>query len=306
MSDRTNAPYWLATFDAGAGSRPGLVVGGHVADLTRRLDLPPRASLMDVLELWDEIRGALPGIAAEEGDAPLSEVVLKAPIERPLAIYCAGANYRDHVDNMARARGIETEPDPHEAGLDPWHFIKTGRTVAGPDAEIPLECEHLDWEAEIAAVIGTRGRNIALSDALDHVAGYMIANDLSARDRMARRNGIPGTTFFYNWIGHKSFENSCPTGPYILPAEFVPDPQDMDIQLSINGTVRQDSNSRHMMFSVAEQIAHLSTYVTLHPGDIILTGTPGGVGAETGDKLRRGDEIRLTIEGLGEQRTRIV
>lgn len=301
-------PYWLSTFDAGEGSRPGLIANDRIVDLSAVLELPQRADLMDVLERWENVRAALAQIAAQIGETgrPLSEVTLKAPLERPLAVYCAGANYRDHVDNMARARGVDTEPDPHEAGMDPWHFLKSGRTIAGPDAEVALDCERLDWEAEIAAVIGKPARNVSEADALKHVAGYMIANDLSARDRMARRNGIAGTTFYYNWIGHKSFENSCPTGPYILPAEFVADPQDLEIKLWVNEKLRQDSNSRHMMFTIAEQVAHLSTYITLHPGDIILTGTPGGVGAESGDRLTRGDEVRIAIEGLGEQRTRIV
>ncbi|MCO5160207.1 MAG: fumarylacetoacetate hydrolase family protein [Mesorhizobium sp.] len=300
--------HWLATFDAGQGSRPGLVVADKIVDIGPTLGLPPRADMMDVLERWKTNRGRLSALAddASANWLSLADVTLKAPIERPLAIYCAGANYRDHVDNMARARGVPTEPDPHEAGLDPWHFLKSGRTIAGPEANVVLDCERLDWEAELAAVIGEPARHVSVAEALNHVAGYMIANDLSARDRMARRNGTPGTTFYYDWIGHKSFEGSCPIGPYILPADFVADPQDVGIKLWVNDRLRQDSNTCHMLFSIAEQIARLSTYVTLHPGDIILTGTPGGVGAETGESLCRGDVVRIAIEEMGEQRITIV
>ncbi|WP_417583507.1 fumarylacetoacetate hydrolase family protein [Pelagibacterium sp.] len=301
--------YGLVTFDDGGGwHKPGLLVDQHVLDLAQYFSLPPRADMIDLFAQWSEIEKELPiaAKAAAASGVPLEEVTIHAPVERPLAIYCAGANYRDHVDNMARARGIPTEPDPHDRGLRPWHFLKSGRTVCGPNAAINLECANLDWEAEIAAVIGLQARNVSERNALDHVAGYMIANDLSARDRMVRENGEPGSTFYYDWAAHKSFEQSCPLGPIILPASNVGNPQNIDIQLWVNSELKQNSNSRHMLFSIAEQIAHISTYVTLHPGDIVLTGTPAGVGAETGTFLKKGDTVRTRITGMGEQNLSIV
>lgn len=300
--------YGLVTFDDGGWHKPGLLVDKYVLDLAQYFSLPPRADMIDLFAQWSEIEKKLPTAAkaAPVKGVSLEELSIHAPVERPLAIYCAGANYRDHVDNMARAREIPTEPDPHDQGLRPWHFLKSGRTVCGPNAEIKLECANLDWEAEIAAVIGRQARNVSEADALEHVAGYMIANDLSARDRMVRENGEPGSTFYYDWTAHKSFENSCPLGPFILPASHAGDPQNIDIQLWVNSELKQNSNSRSMLFSIAEQISHISTYVTLHPGDIVLTGTPAGVGAETGTFLKKGDTIRTRIAGMGEQKLSIV
>jgi 2-keto-4-pentenoate hydratase/2-oxohepta-3-ene-1,7-dioic acid hydratase in catechol pathway len=147
---------------------------------------------------------------------------------------------------------------------------------------------------------------VTAETALDHVAGYMCANDLSARDHFVRDQADPSSPFRYDWIGHKSFNGSCPLGPVFTPAEFVGSPENLDIKLWVNGEIRQDSNTRNHLYNVAEQIAHLSARTDLYPGDVILTGTPAGVGMERGIFLKRGDVTKVWIDGLGELETRIV
>jgi len=163
----------------------------------------------------------------------------------------------------------------------------------------PRGSQKLDWEAELAAVIGRPARNVPVENALDYIAGYTIADDLSARD-LSRRSALPpGNPFHFDWTAHKGFEGSCPLGPWITPAAEVPDPQRLAIRLWVNGVLKQDSNTSRMIFSTAEQISHLSSLATLHPGDLVLTGTPAGVGAGRNEFLQPGDRVEVEIEGLG-------
>ncbi len=158
---------------------------------------------------------------------------------------------------MAKVANIEPDPDPHTLGLGSWHFIKSSRSVIGPDdgIEIPNGSRKLDWEVELAAVIGHKTKNISVEDALSCVAGYTIANDLSARD-FSRRNGIAlHSPFRFDWVSHKSFDTSCPLGPWITPAAQIKDPQNLAISLSVNGELKQNSNTSQMIFSIAEQIS---------------------------------------------------
>ena len=193
------------------------------------------------------------------------------PIRWPSAIYCAGANYADHAAEMARAQNRPPPPDPHTLGLKPWHFIKAGRsTLAAPGETVTITglSQTMDWEIELAAVIGRSAKNVSLAQALDHVAGYTIANDLSARD-MGRRTGVPDDSpFKFDWVAHKNFDGSCPLGPWIVPAGDIPDPQNLGLKLWVNDVIKQDSNTGKMIFSIAEQIAHLSSRITLNPGDV--------------------------------------
>ena len=240
--------------------------------------------------------------AAPGKGRPLADTRLLAPIRWPSAIYCAGANYADHAAEMARAQNRPPPPDPHTLGLKPWHFIKAGRsTLAAPGETVAITglSQTMDWEIELAAVIGRPAKNVPLAQALDHVAGYTIANDLSARD-MGRRAGVPDDSpFKFDWVAHKNFDGSCPLGPWIVPASDIPDPQNLGLKLWVNDVVKQDSNTGKMIFSIAEQIAHLSSRITLNPGDVVLTGTPSGVGAARKEFLKAGDEVKLWIEGIG-------
>lgn len=198
-------------------------------------------------------------------------------------------------------QNIPPDPDPHALGLKPWHFLKASGSIAGPNAEIalPPHSTRVDWEAELVVVIGRTAKNVPANRALEFVAGYTIANDLSARDLMQRPN-LPATSpFKYDWIAQKCFDGSCPLGPWIVPAAEIPDPQNLSIQLWLNNILKQDSHTNKMIFSVAEQIEHLSNRITLHPGDLILTGTPAGVGVARGEFLKHGDVVRITIEQIG-------
>ena len=181
----------------------------------------------------------------------------------------------------------------------------TSRVIA-LTVPFPARTQRLDWEAELAVVIGRRASSVEVASALDHVAGYMCANDLSARDHLVRENVDATSPFRFDWIGHKCFNGSCPLGPVFTPAEFVASPENLDIRLWLNGEIRQDSNTSNHLYGVAEQIAYLSERLDLYPGDVILTGTPAGVGMETGTFLKRGDVMKVWIEGLGELETRIV
>ena len=189
-----------------------------------------------------------------------------------------------------------------ELGEKPWHFVKTSRgSVVGPGTKVrlPLFSQMVDWEVELAAVIGKAAKDVPVEKALDYVAGYTIANDLSARD-MGRRPHISDTSpFKADWVAHKSFDGSCPLGPWIVPAGDIPDPQNLGLKLWVNGVIKQDSHTSKMIFTLAEQIAHLSTRLTLQPGDLILTGTPAGVGLARKEFLKAGDVVKVWVEGVG-------
>jgi 2-keto-4-pentenoate hydratase/2-oxohepta-3-ene-1,7-dioic acid hydratase in catechol pathway len=189
-----------------------------------------------------------------------------------------------------------------EQGEKPWHFIKTAASVVGPGAvvRLPAYSKAVDWEVELAAVIGRTAKDVPAEKALEHVAGYTIANDLSARDAMKRDKLPPGAPFHYDWVSQKCFDGACPLGPWIVPASQIGDPQRLGLKLWVGDELMQDSNTARMIFSTAEQIAMLSSRVTLRPGDLILTGTPAGVGMPRGRFLRPGETVRLWIEKIGE------
>jgi acylpyruvate hydrolase len=212
-----------------------------------------------------------------------SAVTLKAPIPRPGKILCIGLNYRDHAAES-------NQPIPQY----PTVFAKYANTVIGPGEAIvlPKITEKIDYEAEFAFVIGRTARHVAAADALDYVAGYLPFNDVSARDYQMRTS---------QWTVGKTFDTFGPMGPALVTADEIPDPHDLDIQLSINGEVLQSSNTRNLIFSVNELIADLTSFMTLEPGDLISTGTPSGVGAARDPQrwLRAGDVVRIEIAGLG-------
>jgi 2-keto-4-pentenoate hydratase/2-oxohepta-3-ene-1,7-dioic acid hydratase in catechol pathway len=295
--------YRLVTYAGDSGPRAGLVIGEEVFDAAALTGTAGDATVLGILEDWAAAQERLAKAAAAPGKGrPLADTRLLAPIRWPSAIYCAGANYADHAAEMARAQNRPPPPDPHTLGLKPWHFIKAGRsTLAAPGETVTITAlsQTMDWEIELAAVIGERAKNVSLDKALDHVAGYTIANDLSARD-VGRRAGVPDDSpFKFDWVAHKNFDGSCPLGPWIVPAGDIPDPQNLGLKLWVNDVVKQDSNTGKMIFSIAEQIAHLSSRITLNPGDLVLTGTPSGVGAARKEFLKAGDEVKLWIEHVG-------
>jgi 2-keto-4-pentenoate hydratase/2-oxohepta-3-ene-1,7-dioic acid hydratase in catechol pathway len=289
-------------YELDGSARSGIRVGGHIYDVADGLNRPDLSSPDSVFAHWRETEPLLSGLAAR---APAAAVVhrnvrLVAPVQRPGAIYCAGANYRDHIEEMARRSG--TKPlDPRAENIETWFFLKTPVCIAGPDAVVtlPSYSNSVDWEAELAAIIGLPARNVSPEEALGHVAGYTVANDLSARDQMKREGVSDLSPFKWDWLAHKCFDGSCPIGPWVMPASDIPDPQRLRITLSVNGVVKQDSNTSQMIYSVAEQISQLSRKRTLRPGDVVLTGTPAGVGAPRGEFLRDHDLVEVEIEHIG-------
>lgn len=297
--------YKLASYQAAQGARAGLVVGEMVFDVAAATGRPSYATMLDLLRDWDGARTVLRDAAARAAERaegrPLHATTLLPPVPTPAGIFCAGANFTDHMMEMARVQNLEPEPDPHSVGLKPWHFIKATHCIAAPDSAVtlPAYSKMVDWEAELTAVIGRPARNVALADALAHVAGYTIANDLSARDFTKRPHIADASPFKYDWLGQKCFDGACPIGPWIVPADDIANPQNVAIKLWVNDVIKQDSHTSKMIFTLAEQIAHLSTRLTLQPGDLILTGTPAGVGLARKEFLKPGDVVKIWIEGIG-------
>ena len=312
MAGGKRAAYKLATYQTKDGPRAGIVVDDDIFDAGKITGKPAYATVAGILADWRKaeraLRNAVGGAASIRAKkTPLAKTKLLAPVPHPQTIFCAGANYQDHAAAMARKVGMPEPADPHQQGLKPWHFIKAARTIADPGATIKAlhYAKELDWEIELAAIIGRPAKDVLKEKALAYVAGYTAANDLSARDR-GRRPGVEPTSLFkMDWTKHKSFDGSCPLGPWITPASDIADPQQLAMKLWVNGVLKQDSNTGKMLFTLAEQIEQLSINMTLHPGDLILTGTPAGTGAESGEFLKLGDVIKIWVEGIGEFENRI-
>jgi 2-keto-4-pentenoate hydratase/2-oxohepta-3-ene-1,7-dioic acid hydratase in catechol pathway len=300
------AGYKLATYQSADGPRAGLVVDDKVFDVAKLTRKAAYATVLAILQDWRNAQGVLnkaaAGAAKAKGSRPLKGTKLLAPVLWPSAIYCAGANYADHAAEMNARHGKPPDPDPHTLGLESWHFIKASRSLANPGQTVKISdySKQMDWEVELAAVIGRPAKNVPLAKALSYVAGYTCANDLSARDRGRRPHIADTSPFKADWVAHKSFDGSCPLGPWIVPASDIKDPQNLALKLWVNDVIKQDSHTSKMIYTLAEQIAHLSSRLTLHPGDLILTGTPAGVGAGRGEYLKAGDVVKIWVEGIGE------
>jgi 2-keto-4-pentenoate hydratase/2-oxohepta-3-ene-1,7-dioic acid hydratase in catechol pathway len=256
-------------------------------------DLKRWTTVLEIVEDWRQAQDVLR--AVEIVDAPVIEYdALLTPLRWPRKVVCAGINYRRHIREMGG--------DVPATGWKPFFFLKPPTTtVIGPGDPITVhaaETARYDWEAELAAVIGVGGRDISPQDALSHVAGYCVANDVTARGHHKRRT-VPADAFVYDWFAAKSMDGSLPLGPGLTPAFQVPDPQDLRIRLWVNGDLQQDESTSDMICTVAELVAAASEVVTLEPGDVVTTGTPAGVGASRGLFLRAGDVVRTTIDGLG-------
>ena len=287
----------FVSFNTPNGRKPGLLQDGKVYASS------PFSSMLDVLDNWDRADAELAKLQTELPDrTPVQAADVVAPFV-PRNIYFAGANYKDHVEEMKARMEVPVEINPKVLGQKPWFSLKaTGGTVVGPGAAVarPQGSPMLDWELELAVVIGRRCNNVPVDRAYEAIAGYTIANDLSAREHIGRE-GVPiSSPFKWDWIGQKTFDGSCPLGPAITPHRFVGDPMNLSMKLWVNGELMQDSNTSQMIFDIAEQISHLSSRVTLMPGDLILTGTPAGVGMGRNRFLQPGDTVRHWIEKIGE------
>jgi 2-keto-4-pentenoate hydratase/2-oxohepta-3-ene-1,7-dioic acid hydratase in catechol pathway len=272
----------------------GVAVLREDGSLVAPMDLKRWATLLELVGDWAMAESVLRGL--DIADAPVIEHDgLLTPLQWPRKVVCAGVNYRRHLQEMGG--------DIPAEGWRPFFFLKAPTTtVIGPSDPIIVrspEQARYDWEAELAVVIGTGGRDIATPDALAHVAGYCVANDVTARGHHRRQGAVPADAFVYDWFAAKSMDSSLPLGPGITPAFQVPDPQDLRLRLWVNGELQQDESTSDMVCPVAELVGAVSDVVTLEPGDVITTGTPSGVGAGRGLFLRPGDVVRVTIDGLG-------
>lgn len=223
-------------------------------------------------------------LSADVPGVPLADVELLSPLAAPQKIVCIGLNYADHI----RETGLPTPEVP-------LAFVKTAHCLTGPTATVQVPrgtTEQLDWEAELAVVIGRTARDVSVEDATSYVFGYTVANDVSARDAQFSDG---------QWFRGKNFDGFCPLGPWIATASDVPDPQDLAISARVNGQTVQNSSTKEMIFGVAETIAYLSRYMTLYPGDVIATGTPHGVGMGRDPQLwlHDGDIVEVEVERLG-------
>ena len=273
----------LATFDAGAGAQLGAVIGDRIVPLHDAAPGLP-GDMIGLISVWPTAERDVRRIAeAASGALALDQVRLLAPIRRPGKIMAIGLNYADHI--------AESNMGTPEHQI--W-FSKAATAANGPyDAiQVPKVSQALDYEAELVAVIGQGGRHIGTADAAEAVFGYCCGNDATERAWQMRTA---------QWVLGKSFDTHAPFGPWITTADEVADPHVLSIRGLVNGEVRQDSNTRHLVFNVWDQIEHLSQAMTLEPGDLIFTGTPGGVGAAMTPRrfLKHGDRVRVEIEGLG-------
>ena len=244
----------------------------------------------DVVPMGPSLVGWLAGAPAEEGrPRPLAEVRVRAPVPVPGKVLCIGVNYRDHAAEMGR-------PPPET----PVVFAKFANAVIGPgdDVVVPAAASMVDYEAELAVVVGRRAARVAEADALSYVAGYACCNDVSSR---ALQFASP------QWTMGKAVDTFLPFGPVLVTADEVPDPQALGIRCLVNGEVRQSSDTGQMVFGVAALVSFLSSVITLEPGDVIATGTPAGVAAGRPDTpwLVEGDEVVVEIDGLGRLANRI-
>jgi 2-keto-4-pentenoate hydratase/2-oxohepta-3-ene-1,7-dioic acid hydratase in catechol pathway len=278
----------LVTFEVDGRSRPGAFQAGAVVDLTP-LGYP---TLLDLIEGGPDALAAAGKLANDSSSSaiPATSVRLRAPIPKPRKLLCVGLNYRDHAEET----GSEI-PDV------PTIFNKFATAVIGPGDQIvlPKVSKSPDYEAEFAFVIGRGGRHIPADNWREHVFGYTIVNDVSARDYQR------ATT---QWLMGKTFDTFAPMGPWIVTADEIADPHALDISMTIGGEVLQRSNTQNLIFKIPDLISFLSSVFTLEPGDIVSTGTPAGVGAARKPPrfLRPGDECVVNISGIGELRNPVV
>jgi 2-keto-4-pentenoate hydratase/2-oxohepta-3-ene-1,7-dioic acid hydratase in catechol pathway len=277
--------------------RLGAVRGDRILDLSAN---GGPASLLALIQAGPAQWQRAAAVAEAMGDTGLAldAVRLHAPIPRPLKnVFCLGLNYAAHARESAAARNKETRiPDI------PVIFSKTPTTVNGPFDDIPVDratTNQVDWEVELGVVIGTPGKNIRAADALAHVFGYTVINDISARDVQIAHGG--------QWFKGKSLDGSCPMGPMVVTADEFGDPQAKRLQCRVNGVGKQDATTADMIFPVATIIEWLSKGMTLEAGDVIATGTPSGVGMGRDPKefLQQGDVVETEIEGIGTLRNRL-
>lgn len=326
ISTNPETPFKVATFQADGKTRVGLVLGARILDIEgahaavvqelglRGTPAMPR-DMRSLIEGYDTLAPHLYRIANRFKDAPsdapfafrTERVAILAPVKYPYNILAIAANYKLHAGEMFPAgspqqkAAIEADPDKE----DPIFFAKSPRScIIDPDEAYPMPAgRNIDWEGELAIVIGRPALNVTEARAHDYVFGYSIMYDVSDRGGPGRplTGMFPGT----NWFRGKSRDKSAPFGPFILPKEFAPNPPHFHIVTRVNGVVKQDGNTSNWIWDEAHMIRYLSSILTLYPGDVISSGTPDGVGAgrKPPEFLKAGDVVTIEIDGIGTLRT---
>ena len=285
----------LATVEVAEGAVACLEVGGslyRLAPSLARVGYPGTESVAGLFTDWDRARVALDAAAGRCEAADLVSPVRRlAPLLYPGKILCAGANYYDHLAEMGM-------PGAKKEDQRLFFFMKPPRNAVvgeGATVHMPIATKAFDWEIELAAVIGRRARNVSVDEALEYVAAYTVGIDFSARDH----NRAPETFYKLDWVAGKGNDTCCPLGPRLVPAGAFANPQDIGLKLAVNDVVKQDARTSGMIFSIAEQISTASRIMTLDPGDVLMTGTPAGVGVPKQTFLSVGDVVDAEIEGIG-------
>ncbi len=257
-------------------------------------------SVKKILEAGSACLTRLAELAESAKDAiPLASVKLLAPIPRPGKILALAGNYAEHIKEAGMKLGLSDSP---RVTTVPRPFLMPGTAVIGPGEQIPWPAysETVDYEIELAVVIGRKAKAVTPEQARQFIAGYTIVNDVSARTvTFAKNRAKRPWDEFYDWLNGKWADGFCPMGPYLLTANEISDAQNLDMKLSVNGQIRQKANTSQMIHPVVDIVSFLSHLMTLEPGDVIATGTPSGVGMATGNFLKAGDRIEATIENLG-------
>ena len=262
--------------------RIGVAVGHGIVDISSRLDIP--ADMSSLIASFDRFGKGIAALAkTRPADYLLADVTVLAPVLRPGKILGIGLNYADHIKEGG-----------HPAPSEQMWFSKAVTSVQSPfgDIVLPAISEQLDYEAELVFIIGTRCRHVAVQNARQVIFGYCAGNDVSVRDWQRKPT--------QHMLG-KSFDTHAPFGPWIVTADEIGDPHEMGIRCWVNGELRQDSNTRELVFDCFDQVAYLSQVMTLEPGDVIFTGTPGGVGAAFKPPrfLKAGDKVRVELDKIG-------
>jgi len=291
------------------GATPGKMRQIRSEDLRKmeeKADREMPARMMDFLRLGDQATQRAKKILhrmseLSAADLPksivykLSDISLESPVPKPGKILCLAGNYAEHI----REGGREVESKER---MSPRVFTKPNTAVIGSEQHIfiPKKGNKIDWEAELAVVIGKEGKYITPDRAYDYVAGYTIMNDVSERELLIDKKREPSEwNRFFDWLNGKWMDTFAPVGPYLVTKEEIKDPHKLRITLKVNGETKQDSNTGNMIFQIPELMEFISRLMILEPGDIIATGTPAGTGAASGQFLKKGDVVEVEIEGIG-------
>ncbi len=318
VSDQPETPFKLATFEAQGKTRIGMVLGNRILDLSaanayiqKQASLPPAqipAEMRELIEQYPAKRlyqianyAKDKNLDAQPFSFALDKVSIKAPIKYPWNLLNMAANYWSHAKEMNVNKDVNPDRDA------PYIFAKSPRSCIvdpGTPFYIPEGRDRIDWEGELAVIVGKPAFHVAKEKALDYVFGYSIMYDVSDRGSRFRKDPMFQGP---DWFSGKSLDGAAPFGPFIVPREFMTNPHNVHIMTRVNGAVKQDGNSSDMMYDVEHQIAYISNIMTLYPGDVISSGTMGGVGVarKPPEFLKPGDVVEITIDGIGTLKTPI-